>query len=658
MKEKEVSLHTLGGLQVKGLELGSNKKALLLLTYLLLEAPQNRWPSGRLHELLWSSEKFRAEKENSFTKLHNTIAKINAAYKGISTDKLIWSADSVVHLRLDTNITCDVQDLLNLCKNENIDWQKIQELYREGPFLDGIDAKVEKLRVSSELVDWIGEKRQEIANTFWQTMWKVSEEKPQETKKIIEEAYRSTRKELPIEFDNFMKLYNHLSLWGGELVSHVLKQIKGVDKELGEKLELEYKESRSKQLEVPLGQGHNSTEGIYEGSPHEYLPPKQNEEANKPQEEYFQKEQKHDEEIKQAGQNNTLTGRESPAKHFRNNDYELNKEPLAGEFIGRDKEIEAIKDLLAHKRLVTLLGMGGTGKTRLALEICQCLKEEEVYSDGIEILFLEAISPEQFLSSLTQKFGLQASGNALEELGNYLKNKNTLLLLDNFEHLLDQHHVLTSILSAPQVSILVSSRHRLNIEAEQLYELEGLSYPQSNIEEVQLSEAENFEAVHLFIIRRQKVQHDFKLDEHNYFEILQLCQKLCGMPLAIELAAGMRHKSPNELLIGLNNLDFFKSTSRSKADRHKSIRAMFDFSWQFLSTLEQKVFMQLSVFESGFKHKAGAEIIEGFEEKVVVELLDKSLLQIDRQSGRYQLHPLLKEYAKDKLAKYPESSMD
>ena len=103
-----------------------------------------------------------------------------------------------------------------------------------------------------------------------------------------------------------------------------------------------------------------------------------------------------------------------------------------------------------------------------------------------------------------------------------------------FEHLLNQHDVLTTILSAaPLVSILISSRNRLNIEAEQLYELQGLPYPQSDIKNIEISKTEESEAVSLFLIRRQKVQHDFKLDENNYSDVLQLCQNLWGMPLAI-----------------------------------------------------------------------------------------------------------------------------
>ena len=266
---KEVKLQALGKPGVEGLGNFSNKKALLLLTYLLLKAPENKFSSDKLNELLWSSDIFTIDPKNPLSNLYNAISKINSAY-GETKDTLIQSNDSFVHLLPNVEIICDARELLNLFEDENLDWQKIQTLYQKGPFLEGM----ESVKGSTELINWIEGTRQEIYDAFWHTTWRAAENEPQKAKEIVEKAYTSSRKEAPVELNDFTRLYNYLSSWNSKLLGHVLRQKEELEEELGEKLEL--KEPYPNQITI----GHISTGRIYEEPPHEYLPPEQNEEEN------------------------------------------------------------------------------------------------------------------------------------------------------------------------------------------------------------------------------------------------------------------------------------------------------------------------------------------------------------------------------------------
>ena len=286
---KEIKLHTLGELQVEGLNNLSSKKALLLLTYLLLETPKTQPRIERLYELFWGGEENNEnEKEESsdknkkrdpFANVRTSFTDINNAYKEVSTDKLVWSASGITYLSPSAKITCDLQDLYVLCEDKHVNWQKIQEIYGKGSFIDGIEVRVKRL--SNEFFDWRSEKHKEIVNIFWQAMWKAAGAKPQEAEVIIEGACRSIKEESqlpPIESKHFTTLYHYLRSWNSDLIGGILTQIKEFDEEFWGELEQEYQKSISDRIKESLSPGQNSssTEETYNESLHEDLAPETN----------------------------------------------------------------------------------------------------------------------------------------------------------------------------------------------------------------------------------------------------------------------------------------------------------------------------------------------------------------------------------------------
>ena len=321
-------------------------------------------------------------------------------------------------------------------------------------------------------------------------------------------------------------------------------------------------------------------------------------------------------------------------------------------FIGRDLELAEISQLLAEHRLVTLVGSGGIGKSRLAGQIVQQQLKADVYKDGIFFVTLDALtSPTAIPTSITNalSLNLQGSDEPLNQVSRYLADKQVLLVLDNFEHLIDSAILVSNLLAlCSKLSLLITSRERLNLEEEWRYELRGLSYP----EQIELScnDAKHFDAVQLFVGRARQAKPEFIFSENNVTAILRVCQLVEGMPLALELAASwVRAMHCEEVADALaQNLDVLASSNRNVADKHKSIRASFEHSWGLLSPKEQTALKGLAVFRGGFRREAASEVA-GATLPLLASLLDKSLLRISA-SGRYDRHPLLYQYTGEKLA--------
>ncbi len=316
-------------------------------------------------------------------------------------------------------------------------------------------------------------------------------------------------------------------------------------------------------------------------------------------------------------------------------------------FVGRDIERLELAELLTQNRvrLVTLVGQGGVGKTRLALEVAREVAES--FRDGAVFLSLETLSTlEQVIQSLASLFSVQVKeGEGVAQIAKAIADKQILLLADNFEHLLQHGTLFSELLKAcPNLKLLVTSRMRLNLEEEWLYALEGFALPEKT---VRLEEAELNDAVALFVQRARKVKQGFTLTQACLPFVLTIGERVEGLPLGIELAASwLKVLSCGEIVEHLEELDFLSTSFSNVPERHQSLRNVFEGSWQLLSKEEQTVLSKLSVFRGGFTREAAREVA-GASLIMLARLVDKSLLRA--ANHRYEQHPLLRSFAQEKV---------
>jgi predicted ATPase/DNA-binding SARP family transcriptional activator len=318
-------------------------------------------------------------------------------------------------------------------------------------------------------------------------------------------------------------------------------------------------------------------------------------------------------------------------------------------FLGREEELTKIAELLANPacRLLTVVGAGGMGKTRLALQAAS--GQIGAYLHGVYFVSLVSIrSPDFLVSTIASalNFSFHSSQDPKVQLLNELSEKDMLLVLDSFEHLLDGAGLLVEILtSAPEVKLLVTSRERLNLHGEWLFEIQGLEVPKVE----GLARLEEYSAVQLFLQSARRVRADFYLAEEKKPAVDRICLLVEGIPLAIELAAAwVRALSCEEIAQEIaQGLGFLATSLRDVPERHRSMQAVFEYSWHLLSTEERSVFRKLSVFRGGFRREA-AERVVGASLFVLASLADKSFLRLD-PSGRYDMHELLRQYGREKL---------
>ena len=319
-------------------------------------------------------------------------------------------------------------------------------------------------------------------------------------------------------------------------------------------------------------------------------------------------------------------------------------------FVGRQTELAEIIHRLRDEpdcRLLTIGGPGGIGKTRLALQAAgACLAD---FADGVFWVALAPLNlPQQIVAALAQSLGVifHAPGDPRAQLIDYLREKQLLLVVDNSEHLLDGVDVLGDILmAAPHVKLLVTSRERLHLQWEWLFELDGLDYPADEDD----PRAESYSAVQLFLQATRRVAAQFSFEAERA-PVVRICQLVGGTPLGIELAAAwVRVLSCRDIAQQIeHNLDLLATTEADRPPRQRSLRAAFEYSWNLLSAEEQFAFKRLAVFQGGFRREA-AEKVAGAPLSLLFTLLDKSLLRRSA-AGRFDMHPVLRQYVAEKLA--------
>jgi predicted ATPase/DNA-binding SARP family transcriptional activator len=346
-------------------------------------------------------------------------------------------------------------------------------------------------------------------------------------------------------------------------------------------------------------------------------------------------------------------------------------------FVGREEELAEISSRLQDPacRLLTLMGPGGIGKTRLALRVAEELVEAEPTSFEHGVFFVslasfrtaEAVAP-AVAEALGYSFHTNPAGGAettpRQQLLDYLRRRQLLLVMDNYEHLLvdglprngesgsDGTAFLTDLLStAPRVKILVTSRATLQVQGEHLYPLAGLQVPDPMlpIPADNWPALRSYSAVELFIQGAQQVRPDFELRPQDLAHIAHICRLVQGMPLGILLAAAwVDMLTPEEIAAEIQqSLDFLETDLRDVPPRQRSIRAAFDHSWRLLEKREREVFQGLSVFCGGFTREAALEVV-GASLRDLTSLSNKSLLR-PSFPGRYELHELLRQYGAERL---------
>jgi len=317
-------------------------------------------------------------------------------------------------------------------------------------------------------------------------------------------------------------------------------------------------------------------------------------------------------------------------------------------FIGRVVELADIRRWLIHPhtRLITLLAPGGMGKTRLALEAAASLVDD--YADGVCFVALAGLtSSNLFISTIVETLGFQfpADGRTQkQQLFDALRRKQLLLVLDNFEHLLDCAPLIADLLMAnPQVKILVTSRERLNITGEVVYPLTGLATAASEAEINAGDDAEQ-----LFVTCAQRANpHFIPADVQS---ITRVCWLVQGMPLAIELAAAWAGAlSIAEITAEVErSADFLQTTMPTVPERLRSVRAVFEAAWARLPDDARQVFRRLSVFRGGCTRDAALGVT-GASITALALLVDRALLWRNPHSERYEIHELLRQYAEQQL---------
>jgi predicted ATPase len=334
-------------------------------------------------------------------------------------------------------------------------------------------------------------------------------------------------------------------------------------------------------------------------------------------------------------------------------------------FVGRQKELGELRRCLLERstRLVTIVGPGGMGKTRLSLELGQRLLSSALVredatsarlSDGLFLVELAPLgSPDFIVSAIAEAAGFQfyPGRTALQQVIDHFRDKRVLLLLDNFEHLLDGAETVAELLRAAEgLTIVATSRERLGLTGETVLSLSGMEFPESDGPE----RAFDFSAIKLFVQAARQQKPEFRLEDAEAEDVVRICRLVHGVPLGIVIAGSWASNlSPREIADEISqSLDFLAAELRDLPERQRSMRAVFDHSWELLTEPERTALSAISIFRGGFTRDA-AQAVAGTSIRVLATLINKSLLAREPGSGRYRLHELLRQYAEEKLHREP-----
>jgi predicted ATPase len=329
-------------------------------------------------------------------------------------------------------------------------------------------------------------------------------------------------------------------------------------------------------------------------------------------------------------------------------------------FLGRLPEMNEIGALLDNPscRLLTLVGPGGIGKTRLALEVVT--HKRASFPDGLCFLSLASLKQaDDLLPAIAEAMPFQYSQDSRsprEQFLAYLRDKHEqrmLLVLDNFEHLLDGVEIISDMLAVTDgLKVLATSREALNLQEEWIRQISGLSYPDRE----DGKQPEDYSAVQLFVDRARRIRGDFALAEDKR-GVMEICRLVEEMPLAIELAAGwLKALRPTDIAHDIqHNLDILATRARNLSERHRNMRSVFNHSWLLMSEDERAVFQKVSVFHGGFRREA-AEVVAGASLQTLAGLIDQSMLRLNA-AGRYDIHELLRQYGAEQLEASGQTEM-
>jgi predicted ATPase/DNA-binding SARP family transcriptional activator len=324
-------------------------------------------------------------------------------------------------------------------------------------------------------------------------------------------------------------------------------------------------------------------------------------------------------------------------------------------FIGREKEQDEIIKLLERNRLVTIAGVGGIGKTRLSLQVGQRLLS--YYPEGVWFISFDSLSdPALVPQTVATVFDIREGSNlpVIEILINVLREKTTLLILDNCEHLLEGCAQLITVLltNCPSLKILATSRETLNIAGESIYSMPALSLPEQDNHS--LEALAEYEAVKLLTERATLALSSFALTKETAQTVVDICRRVDGIPLAIELAAArVNILQVEEILKQLeDSFSLLSSDHRIASQRHQTLRASMDWSWRLLNDDEQIFLQQLSDFSGGWTLESAESVCDGNVLGLTSALVKKSLIAVKQETGRetrYRFHEMVRQYAREKL---------
>jgi len=385
-----------------------------------------------------------------------------------------------------------------------------------------------------------------------------------------------------------------------------------------------------------------------------------------------------------AEQSRRAVGRENPSLNASNapgdgspqsgsKSYNHHLPPQLTSFIGREKDIEDVCALLGSRQvhLVTLTGEGGCGKTRLSLRVGEALAGE--FEHGVWLVELAPLSqPKQVAQAVLTVFGLaENDGNILAHVLEYLSARQVLLILDNCEHLIDAaadlaHQVLRG---CPGVRILATSREMFGLPGEEIFRVLPLSLPSLRVGDApHRGDIESFEAIQLFVERARSVERNFTLNDQNAPAVTRICQRLDGIPLAIELAAARMNLLRPEQIASRLEADFDLLTGRLRGElpHHSTLKATIDWSYRLLSQPERLLLARLSVFNGGWTLDAAdqmagiAPLASGQALNLLSELVNKSLVTVDLSAegeARYRMLETVQSYLHARLVENNEEQL-